>query len=118
MEYNIIKDVKNIFRLKKKIKKEIDYTTIIDVRNLFRLMKETNNATIKDIINFFRLEKENKAMKDRIIRDIINLFEHEEEETNYKPVRVGNFCSNNYIKYESNSNRNKTLSVEEYLHKI
>ena len=81
-------------------------------------MKQTNDATMKDIINLFRLEKENKAIKDRIIRDIINLSEHEEEERNYKPVRVGNFCSNNYIEYKSNGNRNKTLSVEEYLHKI
>ena len=36
---------------------------------------------------------------------------------NYKPVRVNNFWSNNYIEYESNGDRNKTLSVEEYLKK-
>ena len=30
-------------------------------------------------------------------------------------MRVSNFWSNNYIKYESNSDRDKTLSVEEYL---
>ena len=36
----------------------------------------------------------------------------------YNPVRVGNFWSNNYNKYETNSNKNKTLSVEEYLEKI
>ena len=39
LEDNIIKDVKNIFRLKK----EIDYTTIKDVRNLFRLKKKKKN---------------------------------------------------------------------------
>ena len=33
----------------------------------------------------------------------------------YKPVRVSNFCSNNYIEYETNGDINKTLSVEEYL---
>ena len=44
---------------------------------------------------------------------------HEEVERNYyKPVRVSNFWSNNNIEYESNSDRNKTLSVEEYLNKI
>ena len=32
----------------------------------------------------------------------------------YKPVRVGNFWSNNYIEYESNGERNKTLSIKEY----
>ena len=36
----------------------------------------------------------------------------------YKPVRVRNFWSNNYIEYESNRDKNKTLSVGEYLNKI
>ena len=57
---------------------------------------------IKDIRNLFRLEKETKAIKDRILRDIKNLFEHEEEENYYKPTRLSNFSSNNYIEYESN----------------
>ena len=54
-----------------------------------------------------------------MLRDIKNLFEHEEEEKNYyKPVRVSNFWSNNYIQYKSNGDRNKTPSVVEYLDKI
>ena len=65
----------------------------------------------------FRLEKETKATKGRILRDNKNLFE-QEEENYYKPVRVRVFWSNNYIEYEGNSNRNKILSVEEYLYKI
>ena len=72
---------------------------------------------LKDIRNPFRLKKETKAIKNRFIRDIKNLFKHEEEKQ-YKPVRVGNFWSNNYIKYECNSEKNKTLSIEEYLNKI
>ena len=31
---------------------------------------------------------------------------------------VSNFWSNNYIEYKSNGDRNKTLSVKEYLNKI
>ena len=73
---------------------------------------------MKDVINLFRREKETKAIKDRIPRDIKNFFEHEEEENYYKPVRVSNFCSNSYIKYESISDKNKTLSVKKYLKKI
>ena len=42
----------------------------------------------------------------------------QEEEDYYKPVRVGNFRSNNYINYESNGDINKNLSVKEYLSKI
>ena len=33
-------------------------------------------------------------------------------------VRLSNFWSNNYIDYESNGDRNKAVSVEEYLKKI
>ena len=47
-----------------------------------------------------------------------NLFEYEEEEKHYRPVRVSHFWGNNYIEYKSYSDRNKTLSVEEYLNKI
>ena len=89
---------------------------IKDIRNPFRL-KKVNHTAIKDIRNLFRQDKETKTIKDRILRDIKNLFEHEEE--NYcKPVRVNNFWSNNYIESESNSDRNKTLSAEEYFNKI
>ena len=92
---------------------------IKDIRNLFRLKKEQNYTAVKDIRNLFRQEKESKAIKDRILRNIKNLFEHEKEEENYyKPVRVSNFWSNNYIDYESNGDRNKTLLAGEYLDKI
>ena len=51
--------------------------------------------------------------------DIKNLFEHKKGEENYyKPVTVSNFWSNNYIKYESNGDKIRTLLVEEYLNKI
>ena len=80
--------------------------------------KEASGTTIKDIRNLSRLEKENKAFKDIILWDIRNLSGNEEEENYYKPVRVSNFWSNSYIEYKSNSDRNKTLLVEEYLHKI
>ena len=79
-------------------------------------MKKIEENIIRDVRNLFRLKKENEAIKDRIIRDIRNLFEHEEEDY-YKPVRAGNFWSNNYIQYESNGDRNKPL-IEEYLNKF
>ena len=75
------------------------------------MKKEIDDTTVKDKRNIFRLKKENEAIKNRIIR---NLLQYEEEDY-YKPVRVSNFWSNNYIEYEINSDRNKTLSVEEYL---
>ena len=56
-----------------------------NIRNLFKVKKRQNYTAIKDIRNVFRT------------------------------VRVNNFWSNNYIQYESNGDRNKTLSIEEYL---
>ena len=52
------------------------------------------------------------------MRDIRNLFISENEEGDYyKSVRECIFWNNNYIEYQSNDDRNKTLSVEEYLNK-
>ena len=48
---------------------------------------------------------------------IKNLFEQEEEDF-YKPVRVGNIYSYNYIEYGNNGDKNKSLSIKEYLMKI
>ena len=43
---------------------------------------------------------------------------HYEEENRYKPVRVSNSWSNNYIECKSNGGRNKTPSLEGYLNKV
>ena len=42
----------------------------------------------------------------------------EKELLHYKPVRVGNFWSNNYIEYGSKGDRNKTLWVKEDINEI
>ena len=64
--------------------------------------------------NTFKLEKENETIKDTIIRDIRTFFELQEEKDYCKPIRVGNICNSNCIKYESSVNRNKNFSVKEY----
>ena len=46
----------------------------------------------------------------------INIFEDEEKDY-FKPVIIGNFQNNNYIKYKSNDDR-KTLSVKNVLIKL
>ena len=50
---------------------------IKDIKNLFRIKKEQNYTAITDVTNLFRQEKEAKAIQGRILRDIKNLFEHE-----------------------------------------
>ena len=51
-----------------------------------------------------------------LIRGIRTLFEQEEDY--YEPKRVSNFWNNNYIEYESNGDKNRDLSPDEYLSKI
>ena len=72
-------------------------------------------------------------LKDKTIRDIWTLFETEEEKEERKKKHNGriikdritrdtrtlwNLWNNNYIEYESNGDKNRNLSSEEYLHNI
>ena len=92
---------------------------IKDIRNLFRLKKEQNDTAIKGVTNLFRLRQEVKGIKDIVLRNIKNLFEYEKEEENYcKPIRVNNFWSDNYIEYKGRANKNRILLIEEYVKKI
>ena len=52
-----------------------------------------------------------------IIKDITNLFRLWKK-LHYTASNDIRNCDNNYIEYESNSDRNKTLSLEEYFNKI
>ena len=70
-EEKIIKDIRNLFRLKN----EQNHTAIEDIRNLFRLKNEQNHTAIEDIRNLFRLKKNVKEIKDIVLRNIKNLFE-------------------------------------------
>ena len=55
-------------------------------------------------------------INDRIIRDIKKLFEQVVDYS--KPLTVCNFYGKKQIEYESNGDRNKTLSIKEYLREI
>ena len=61
---------------------------------------------------------ENKAIQYRIIRDIRTLFEQQEETDFYKRIRAGSFWNKNSVKYQSSGDRNKNLSMKEYLDKL
>ena len=61
------------------------------------------------------LDKKKEMINERIIRDK-SLFE--QEGNYYKPLTISNFYSKSQTDYESNGDRNKTLSVKEYLQEI
>ena len=54
--------------------------------------------------------KKVKGIKPIVLRHIKNLFEYEKEEENhYKPLRINNFWSNDYIEYKSKGDENSIL---------
>ena len=90
---------------------------IKNIKNFFRLKNEQNYTGIKDLRNLFRLEEETKQLKIEYL-EILRIFLSMKKKIIINPRGVSNFQHNNYIKYESSNNKNKKLSVEEYLNKI
>ena len=90
---------------------------IKNIKNFFRLKNEQNYTGIKDLRNLFRLEEETKQLKIEYL-EILRIFLSMKKKIIINPRGVSNFQRNNYIKYESSNNKNKKLSVEEYLNKI
>ena len=45
-----------------------------------------------------------------------NIFKPKQD--NYKPIRIGNAFSRNYIEYKSNGDKDNTLSIKDYLDEI
>ena len=99
-----------------------DYSKPTRVKNVYggikiprklKIKKQSEDNVITDVRKLI-LEKE--TIKERIIRDIKILLEQEEDY--YKSIGVGNFCGNNYTEFDSNGDRNKTLSIKEYLDKF
>ena len=97
----------NILKLEKDEKREDNI--IKNMKNLFRLRKEIDNSGTKNIRNLFILKNENEEIKDKISRHIRTFFE--EEDDYYKPINLGNFWNDNYIEYESNGDKNKNPSI-------
>ena len=79
---------------------------IKDIKNLPRLRKAIDDSATKHIRNLFRRRKGNKTIKDKIIRDIKDFGE---KDNYYKPIKIGNVWKSYYIEYESNSDKSKSL---------
>ena len=99
----------NVMGKKPKIIRDKLKDKIVKISEYFLILKK-NTAK--------RRSKMKKIIKDNLIGDMRILFEQEREEDYSGPKRVSNFWNNNYIKYESNSDKNKNLLLDEYLYKI
>lgn len=73
--------------------------------------KESKNEIVNNIRNIFKVKRKETIIKT--ISDTRNIFDQEEDEDDYyRPTRVENFYSNNYIGYERNGDKTKNLSVK------
>ena len=61
------------------------------------------------------IRKEN-FNSNKVLTDIRTLYES--EDNYYGPVRTNHFFHSNHIEYESNGDKDKILSIKEYLHII
>ena len=52
------------------------------------------------------------------IRDVKNSFELSIDENYYPPIIINDAFNSNYIEYESREDKDKTLSIKEYLNMI
>ena len=127
---NKISDIRRILNrlrdiLPRKYRKEIKdkLYEIEHQRNISEAEKEENDEYLRKLVRILN-NKEKYGLYDRDdfdyygIRDIENLFDKVSEEDYYKPILVKNSFKGNYKYYESRGDKEKRLSVRQYLNKI
>ena len=127
---NKISDIRRILNrlrdiLPRKYRKEIKEKLyeIEHNENLSEAEKEENDEYLRKLVRILN-DKEEHSLYDRDdfdyygIRDIENLFDEASEEDYYKPILVKSSFKSNYKYYESRGDKEKRLSVKQYLNKI
>ena len=127
---NKISDIRRILNrlrdiLPRKYRKEIKEKLyeIEHNENLSEAEKEENDEYLRKLVRILN-DKEEHSLYDRDdfdyygIRDIENLFDEASEEDYYKPILVKSSFKSNYKYYESRGDKEKRLSVRQYLSKI
>ena len=115
----------------KKIKKDLnelrDTLSKRKIKKTRKVLYRIENKKIKEIEkNLPKLEKHLSKLKkyydyDDVEykgRDVKNLFNLSINEDYYEPIKINDAFNRNYIEYESKGDKNKTLSIKEYLNMI
>ena len=123
-----IKDIKEDFNkskdrfLKQKIKEiRRNFYKIENKKNLSKSkIKEIEQNLIELEEILFKLNKyyHYDDAEYKGIRDIENLFGEFNDEDYYEPIKTKDAFNNNYIEYESRRDKNKNLSLKQYLYTI
>ena len=104
---------------RKKIKKELH--EIENKKNLSDKEKEKNYDNLVKLVNKLNKTEKNKYhdhddLDYHGIRDIENLFDNVDADDDYfKPILVKSYFKENYKYYESRCDKDKRLSVKQYL---
>ena len=104
---------------RKKIKKELH--EIENKKNLSDKEKEKNYDNLVELVNKLNKTEKNKYhdhddLDYHGIRDIENLFDNVDVDDDYfKPILVKSYFKENYKYYESRCDKDKRLSVKQYL---
>ena len=92
-------------------------------RKTFQVRKKKNYDDLVKLVKTLDKKEEYKYdHRDDLdyygIRDIENLFDNDNDNDYYKPILVESSFKNNYKYYESRGDKDKKLSVKQYLYKI
>ena len=132
-ESELVKDENNFDNERlKKIRKDFNELrdqielrrNLYDIKNLKNLLtqkiKEIGENVFKseECLSNLKKYRLQDDFRHRKIRDIRNLFNQSIDEDYYKPTKTKSAFNGNYIEYESKGEKNKNLSVKEYLHMI
>ena len=85
-------------------------------KNIFKSKRKEIKKSLMKPSKKRILKSKMKEIK-KILYDSKNIFLKPKED-NYKPVRIGNAFSSNYIEYKSNGDKYKTLTIKDYLDEI
>ena len=122
-DIRILKILRDV--LPRKYRKEIKdkLYEIEHQENLSEAEKEENDEYLRNLVRILN-DKEKHSLYDHDdldyygIRDTENLFDKASEEDYYKPILVKSSFKGNYKYYESRGDKEKRLSVRQYLNKI
>ena len=92
-------------------------------RNISEEEQEKNDEYLRKFVRILNdKEKHSSPNRDYLdyygIRDVETLFDEASEEDYYKPIFVKSSHKGNYKYYESNGDKEKKISVKQYLNKI
>ena len=103
-----------------KLRERLSKPKIKEIRKDLYRIENKKTLSPQKIEKIFKLKKyhDYDNIEYKGIRDVKNLFDLSTNKDYYKLIKTNDAFNSNYIEYESKGDKNKTLSVKEYLNMI